>query len=115
MQRPEVRVIQKQSIQQEDSTINQYEADALLAKYGFKSNSTFSQPPSFQSDARTFEDMVKQQEQKEQRNIQQLNRPRAITFDDNKTSFAETKWSSLEDESGINFGIQVSIVSDQRI
>ena len=116
MQRPDVRVIEFQSEEQKQPDLAQYEVDALLAKYGYKTQHTSSQPDHTQqpSDTRTFEDMCKEQERTLNNQINKVNRPRAITFDDARTNYSETKWSSI-DEDGMNLGIQINIVSDFKI
>lgn len=110
MQRPEIRIIDAGSTQTNDEHISGYEADALLAKYGFKTgNLAAPQPP---SDNRTFEDMIQQQHNQQQRNMEARARVRAMTFDDSRTQYAETKWSTLDDN---NIGVQITIVTDMKI
>lgn len=111
MQRPDVRIIQPQT-QEITADVSGYEADALLAKYGFKQGNLVQ--PSNPDNGMTFEEMVRKEEEKMASQLNNRNRPRAITFDDSRTNYAESKWSSLEDETGMNIGIQVTIVSDQR-
>lgn len=111
MQRPEIRIIDNQSTQSNEHDINSYEADALLAKYGYKTGNIASPIPT-PTDDRTFEDMIKQKELEQQRQIQRAQSARAITFDDGRTQYAETKWSSLEDS---NIGVQITIVTDMKI
>jgi hypothetical protein len=120
MVRPEVRIIDNQQTQQSDVDINSYEANALLAKYGFNQTTSPSYQPAQvepQQPSKTFEEMVREQELQEQRLMQQrlrdANRPRAITFDDSRGAWTESKWSSSDDENN-QFGIQVTIVTDMK-
>lgn len=119
MHRPEVRVIDGQQVQQNDVEVTGYEASALLAKYGFKQNTAPAQssytPP---SDNRTFDEMAREQEARERARYKQQmrdrNRPRAYTFDDSRGAWTESKWASTDDETGNQFGIQVTIVTDMK-
>lgn len=119
MHRPEVRVIDGQQVQQNDVEVTGYEASALLAKYGFKQNTAPTQPTyTSSSDARTFEEMAREQEAKERARYEQqmrdMNRPRAVTFDDSRGAWTESKWASTDDDSGNQFGVQVTIVTDMK-
>lgn len=124
MNRPEVRIIDGQQVQQSDVEVNGYEASALLAKYGFKQNSTptehsnYTTPSTQPTDYRTFEEMVREQEAREKARLEQQmrdrNRPRAVTFDDSRGAWTESKWTSTDDETGNGFGIQVTIVTDMK-
>ena len=123
MQRPEVRIIDAGSTQNNETNVDGYEASALLAKYGFKSNYSTTTSPRYDGastthqDSRTFEDMVRNQEEEARRIMQRQQEqrmiPRAISFDDSRVGYSESKWSSV-DVDGIQAGIQVTIVSDMK-
>ena len=123
MQKPEVRIINAQSTQINDISVNDYEASALLAKYGYKNNYSSQSTshghiePSVQKDNRSFEEMIRSSEEAERqsRHRQEIEkmRPRAISFDDSRVNFSENKWSSI-DLDGSSAGIQVTIVSDMK-
>lgn len=116
MIRPEVRVLDNQVVTTSEPLITQAEADALLAKYGYKqnyqSNDYIPEPP---KNNLTFEEMAKMEEEKQRRveeeNFRRMNGPTPITFDGGQVKYAETKWSSIEDT---NIGIQVQIVTDMK-
>lgn len=115
MIRPEVRVLDNQVITTSEPVISQSEADALLVKYGYKqpyqSNNYIPEPP---KNNLTFEEMAKMEDEKikraEEERIRRMNGPNPITFDGNQVKYAETKWSSIDD----NIGIQVQIVTDMK-
>jgi hypothetical protein len=116
MQRPEVRIVAVQSTEDSPIDVNQSEADALLAKYGYKSTYISNNTtPTKSTDTRTFDEMVRQQEEQLKIDNQRRNRPRAITFDDSRTNFSETRWTSMEDETGNQFGMQITVVTDMKI
>jgi hypothetical protein len=120
MNRPEVRIIDGQQVQQNDVEVSGYEASALLAKYGFKQQTQPATTPSYNTpaDTRSFEEIVREQEARERARFEQQmidrNRPRSITFDDSRGAWTESKWSSADDGSGNQFGIQVTIVTDMK-
>lgn len=116
MIRPEVRVLDNQVITNSEPVISQSEADALLAKYGYKqsyqSNYNIPEPP---KNNLTFEEMAKLEEEKQRKleedRIRRMSGPNPITFDGSQVKYAETKWSSIDDT---NIGIQVQIVTDMK-
>lgn len=115
MQRPEVRIIDNQQVTTSNPTIDQSEADYLLAKYGYKQNYTAPKATPYQN-PQSFEDMVRSQEA-EQRRIEEeryrrINGPHPVSFDN--VNYSETKWSDLEVD-GNRLGIKVQIVTDMKI
>jgi hypothetical protein len=112
MEKPQVRIVDGQRVEDGPAQVSQSEADYLLAKYGFKT--THQQAPAPQpQDGRTFAEMVRDMES---RDMPRADRPRALTFDDGSVRHAETRWASLEDEGGAaGLGFQVTIVTDMKI
>jgi hypothetical protein len=115
IQKPEVRIVEPQQEQTVSTDIVGYEADALLAKYGFKSQPTqpVQQEPINPDANLTFEELVARQERERQNEIQrkqqQMNGPRPYSFDPNRVGYSDNKYASIEGE---NFGISIQIVSD---
>lgn len=115
MIRPDVRIIDNQVVTNSDPVISQSEADALLAKYGYKQTqySNYNNPEP--SNNLTFEEMARLEDEKikrmEEERIRKINGPNPITFDNSQVKYAETKWSSVDDT---NIGIQVQIVTDMK-
>ena len=110
MNRPEVRIVQDQQEEIKPADISQNEADMLLARYGYKSQpqNQFQQPV---DNGMTFEDMVRQEELKNQQRYQEqlkkMNGPKPYTFDGNYDS--DTLYGT-DGDSGYTF--KVNIVSD---
>lgn len=118
MQRPEVRLIQSQQVESEREVTGS-EAEEILRKYGY-GNQKFSSIPSIENQTQkkslTFEEMVKQEEDKRRneqltRN-QKLTGPKPITFNSQNGYDSEVKWTSDED-SGLGFRIEIT--SDMKI
>lgn len=118
MNRPEVRIIQNQEIETKQVQVSQSEADALLAKYGYKEPTTFSAEPTKPSTSDlTFEEMVRiheqEQEQKRQRAERLRNGGKPVSFDQYNMNYSSTKYTSIDDDNSL--GIKIQIVSDMKI
>ena len=116
-QRPQVRVIQDQSVES-TREITGSEAEELLRKYGYAQPQQFStrQEPEQPIDTGlSFEQMVAQQEAKRKeealRQQQRMNGPKPITFSGNNGYDTEVKYGS--DDSG--FGFRIEITTDMKI
>lgn len=114
MQRPEVRLIQSQQVEtNETPNIDSWEAEQLLRKYGHQNTqySTHQEQPTPVDNGLTFDQMIEQEEAKikneEIRRKQQMNAPKPISFDGNGGYYTETKYGS-DDDSGYGFKIQVT-------
>ena len=87
MIRPEVRIIQDQQEEIKPADISQNERDMLLAKYGFKSHSTYTEPQPQQDNGMSFEEMCMREEQRladeRARKYQQMMGPKPVTFGGN--------------------------------
>ena len=88
MNRPEVRIVQNQEVEiNNNPAIDNWEAEQLLRKYGYKpeSQNTIQQPETIQDNGMTFEEMVAQEEMKrrneEIRREQQMRGPKPVSFD----------------------------------
>jgi hypothetical protein len=119
MQRPDVRIIDTQKEEIKSVNISQSEADALLAKYGYKQSFSTTSNPTAKSNPLTFEEMVKQQEN-EKRRIEQerINRsmgPKPVSFDGRNVTYSEVKYSNLEVDDTNSLGIKIQIVTDMKI
>lgn len=109
MNRPEVRIIdfQKEEIN-EQPYISPTEKEALLAKYGFKSE----QQPIVQNNPNahlTFEELCQLEEQKMNRNRNVRKCPKPITFGGDYYSNEDFK---RDDDLGLTF--KVTVVSDMK-
>lgn len=112
MERPQVRIVNAQQVEDGPAHVSQSEADYLLAKYGFRAAHQQAPAPHPQ-DSRTFDEMVRDLESSQR---PMADRPRAMTFDDGSVRHAETRWASLDDEGGAaGLGFQVTIVTDMKI
>ncbi len=118
MQKPEVRIIEEQSVLNDKSDVNQYEINDLLSKYGYfnsmNNQSDFVEP---QNTHLSFEEMIILEEKKNKEKLLheqrfKENQHRGFTFDD--VNSYESRYSSI-DVDGHNIGIQVSIASDMNI
>jgi len=119
MQRPEVRIVQGQEEQINDNPqIDSWEAEQLMRKYGYQntSYSTNDQPYTVDTNDLTFEEMVKQSEEKENqdrlRKQQQMNGPKPISFDGRNGYHSQTTY---ETDSDTGFGFKIEITSDMNI
>lgn len=121
MNRPEVRIIQNQEENTAPANIDNWEAEQLLRKYGYKSEQSSSienqehvQQPS--DNGLTFEQMVAQHEAKlreeEERKRAKMYGPKPTTFDGNKGYDSEVKYNTDEDT---GFSFKVEITTDMKI
>ena len=106
---------QKEEIKPAD--ISQNERDALLAKYGFKSTPTYTQPVASDPNAHlTFEEMCRREDerlaQERMRRHQQMMGPKPTTFGGQNGYDSEVKYGT-DDDTG--FGFKIEIVTDMKI
>jgi len=118
MKRPDVRLIQDQQIENNDSpNIDSWEAEQLLRKYGYSSANSPSERipvPDPNADL-TFEEMVALQQSREKAasaKIAQQSGPKPITFDGKNGYHTETRYGSDEDS---GYGFKIQITSDMPI
>jgi len=118
MNRPEVRVVQNQQIETNDSpNIDSWEAEQLLRKYGYQSSSNNTNIPETNIDnGLSFEEMVAQEEMRlkneKMKREQQMRGPKPISFDGRNGYYSETTYGS-DSDSGFSFKIEVT--SDMNI
>jgi hypothetical protein len=109
MNRPEVRIIQDQQEEIRPTEISPNEEEMLLAKYGFKSNQSYQETQ--QENGLTFEEMIRQEELKDQQKMYHVmmktKASKPYTFGGNYDS--ETIYGT-DSDSGYTF--KVNIVSD---
>lgn len=109
MQRPEVRIIQDQQEELKPAEISQNEAEMLLAKYGYKSESDISN--NSKNDDLSFEDMIKLEEEKNSKRLQEQllknTGPKPYTFGG---SYESDTIYGTDGDTGYTF--KVNIVSD---
>jgi len=120
MNRPEVRLVQSQEVQTTQVDLPQSEVEALLAKYGHKNQKYVADSPiQQQSQNLTFDEMVRQQEEKDNQKRLKAQRLRdgakPTSFDAYNMNYSETKYTSLEIDSSNQFGMRIEIVSDMKI
>jgi hypothetical protein len=114
MEKPEVRILQNQEVEQ-SKEITGYEAEQLLRKYGHTPQTFSTREPQNKPDETglSFEQMIAQEENRikeEQLRKQSIvNGPRPTTFDGGRGYDAEIKYGS-DEETG--FGYKIQIVSD---
>ena len=105
--RPDVIIIQDQSVETIVLDSTSSEAAALLAKYGYSTNHTNQsvyEPP-----GETFEEMIMRQ-QRESTPQPRRNTPNPITFDSRNIGHASEEYRELDS----GFGMKVTIVSDMK-
>lgn len=119
MNRPEVRIVQNQEVEiNNNPAIDNWEAEQLLRKYGYKpeSQNTIQQPETIQDNGMTFEEMVAQEEMKrrneEIRREQQMRGPKPVSFDGRNGYYSNT---SYETDGDTGFSFQVQVTSDMNI
>lgn len=119
MNRPEVRIVQNQEVEiNNNPAIDNWEAEQLLRKYGYKpeSQNTIQQPEIAQDNGITFEEMVAQDEMRrrndEMRRQQQMRGPKPVSFDGRNGYYSNT---SYETDGDTGFSFQVQITSDMNI
>lgn len=117
MERPQVRIVQDQSVES-TREITGSEAEEILRKYGHATPQQFSTRPVEIQPTQpelTFEEMVAQQEAREReekmRRQQQNNGIRPITFNGQNGYDSEVKYGS--DDSG--FGFRIEITTDMKL
>ena len=110
MQRAEIRVVEPQQEQTTSVEIHGSEADALLAKYGFKQQPQQSyQPPNPDADLTVDELLMMQQREIEHQNHRRQN----VSYtSDGRPGYSEDRYATIE---GTEFGIRVQVVSDMPI
>lgn len=116
MQRPEVRIIQDQDIQvNTNPQIDSWEAEQLMRKYGYQNNQLNQEPQADQTGL-SFEEMVRQAEDKEiydrLRKEQQMNGSKPISFDGRNGYHTQTTY---ETDSDTGFGFKIEITTDMNI
>lgn len=111
MQKPDVRVIEDQVIKTEVKDVIGYEAELLMAKYGFSVNTSSNKVINQNStDNRTFEEMVRDHEEKiRQEEIARINRFKSATIDN--PNYFEVKYRDM-DVDGNNIGLKIQISTD---
>ncbi len=118
MQRPEIRIVQNQEEQTQPANIDNWEAEQLLRKYGYKPEeySTHQQEQAPVDQGLTFEEMIAQHEAKlreeEMRRRSQMYGPKPTTFDGSRGYDSEVKYSS-DDDTG--FGFKIEITTDMKL
>jgi hypothetical protein len=117
MQRAEIRVIEDQQVSTTEVDINNSEAAALLAKYGYNVPVNNSPVKAYNPDSnltaeQLFQKQFQEEQERKKRIIQKRSGPTPYGFDSNNINYSESKYASIEGE---NFGIQVQIVSDMPI
>ena len=116
MNRPDVRLVQNQE-EITSCEITGYEAEALLAKYGYgNQNFTTRQEPIVEpiTNELTFEEMLRFEDEKrkseEMLRMSKLNGPRPVTFNGNGGYDSEIKYSSTD-----GFGFKIEISTDMKL
>lgn len=113
MNKPEVKIIQNQEEQTNNSpNIDSWEAEQLMRKY----NISNSEIPIENKNDLTFEEMVAQEEMRlknEQiKREQQLRGPNPTTFDGKNGYYSETTYGT---DSDTGFSFKIEITSDMNI
>lgn len=116
MNRPEVRQVEGQKVESERE-VTGWEAEELLKKYGYTEDYRQpSQQSKPQKKALTFEEMVKQEEEKrkvdEYERRRKKNSPKPKTFDGSNGYDSEVKWGSDDD---LGFGFKIEISTDMKL
>jgi hypothetical protein len=106
--KPDVRIIQDQSVETKTLDPTSSEAAALLAKYGY-STSHIPHHQIVETPGETFEEMVARQ-QRESNPKPRINTPNSITFDSRNIGHASEEYRELDS----GFGMKVTIVSDMK-
>lgn len=115
MNRPQVRQIEGQRVESERE-VTGWEAEELLRKYGYTEDYRQTQQSQPQKKALTFEEMVKQEEEKrkaeEAERLRKRNAPKPKTFDGSNGYDSEVKWGSDDD---LGFGFKIEISTDMKL
>ena len=107
--KPEVRIVEPQQEQTSSVDVYGYEAQALLAKYGFSQNPVQNINPDSNL---TFEELISKEMERKEIQKKQNCGPMPYSFDPNKIGYSESKYASIE---GQDIGITIQIVSDMPI
>jgi hypothetical protein len=117
MNRPQVRMIQPQTEENNTREVSGWEAEQLLRKYG--QEQSFSTRPQVQEPVQqglTFDQMIAQEEAKlkreQLRRQQQIMGPKPITFNGQNGYDSEVRYGS-DDDSG--FGFKIEITTDMNL
>jgi hypothetical protein len=115
MYRAQIRQVEGQRVESERE-VTGHEAEELLRKYGYTQDFREPETQPIQRKALTFEEMVKQEEEKraaeELRKQKKLNGPKPKTFDGTNGYDSEVKWGSDDD---LGFGFKIEISTDMKL
>lgn len=106
MEKPEIRIIEPQSVESGEIQLSQSEIDSILANSGFNIKYNEINPNSNM----TFEQLLKLEEEKKK--IKNIN---PITFNKKDIKYCEDKWNDIEIDEKNSFGIKIQITSDMKI
>jgi len=112
MNKPEVRIIEPQFEESKEVQTSDWEKQQLLAKYGWSSNQTITQPTYHNPDQElSFEELCRREElkQEELRNRNRKPKVNVYSIDPNSVRYTEEKYSGDGD-----LGFKVQIVSDMK-
>lgn len=119
MERPQIRLVQDQQVEETIREVTGSEAEELLRKYGQGQDAQYTtriEPQVPIQRELTFDEMIAQQEAKENdekmRREQQMRGPKPRTFDGYDGYDSEVKYGS-DDELG--FGFKIEITTDMKI
>ena len=119
MERPQVRLIEDQTVENKPVEVSGWEAEQLLRKYGYNDQSFSTRenaPVQQEMGGLTVEEMIAQEEsrlrEQEMRRKSQMCGPKPTTFDGRNGYDSEVKYGS-DDDTG--FGFKIQIVSDMPI
>lgn len=116
--RAKVTQVQGQKVESEKE-VTGWEAEQLMRKYGYSTKqssipSAENKPSS--KNSLTFEEMLKQEEEKEKKENERLRQkrygPKPITFDSKNGYHSESKYGT-DDDSG--FGFKIDITTDMKM
>ena len=113
MNKPEVRIIEPQFEETKPAETSEWEKQQLLAKYGWSSNQTITQPTYHNPDMDLpYEELCRREELKQEqlRNKQRKPTVNAYSIDPNSVRYSEDKYSGDGD-----LGFRVQIVSDMKL
>ena len=117
MERPIVSIIEPQQEESRPADVSQSERDYLLAKYGYGTPQVDYNQHNSHNDLTSDQMWEMQEREIQQKRLiesQRRNAPRAVSFDNDRIGYSDSKYTDL-DIDGQNFGIQVQIVSDMPI
>ncbi len=120
-QKPEVRIIDQQQVENKSAELTSAEAAALLAKYGYSNNSQSNQeqqqfvnPNNNLTSEQFYQLQLQQEEELRRKEMERRYGPKSITFDNRNINYSNVEYRDL-DIDGQNIGIQVQVVSDMPI